>query len=462
MPAVEQQGIEPVPPEQQTAGPRDLFAINFTFLLNPVMLVLGALVVTDGGLPLPWAVLATVVGTALAFGMLVVVAEPGVDDGLSGQVAMRGTFGVIGARALTSPYRMIAATYWFATQALAGAFGVQALVLALFDVRLRVVPVALVLAAIHATLGVLGFDVMRWIVKVVLPLSIGGALLLSALFVSSDNPRHDLGRILDSPDQRFTWVGFATYVTVFCGSSLTLVTNVADFCRYTPTRQAMRRGLTASALIAGLITTTVGGATAVATGETNPFVAAVDLTGSSLVLALLLLALIVQSLAVNLTNVYTAGMSLLNASPALGRVRATVIVGAVAVALSAFPSVIERAGAWITHLGNVAAPLTGVVLADYLVRQSRRLDVPALYQTTGRYWYWHGVNVGAVLATAIGVAAYTFAPHSLLKALVGVGVGAVVYLALAPLSTRIGGDNNATDWTSELATGHGTQRQVDS
>ena len=43
-----------------------------------------------------------------------------------------------------------------------------------------------------------------------------------------------------------TWLGFATFVTVMCGSSLTLVTNVADVCRYTPTRSDMQIGLAAS------------------------------------------------------------------------------------------------------------------------------------------------------------------------------------------------------------------------
>ena len=52
MPEIEEYGVEPVPTELRTAGWRTLFAINFTFFLNPVMYVLGALAVVDGGLPL--------------------------------------------------------------------------------------------------------------------------------------------------------------------------------------------------------------------------------------------------------------------------------------------------------------------------------------------------------------------------------------------------------------------------
>ena len=91
MPAVEEYGVEPIPAELRTVGWRDLFAINFTFFLNPVMYVLGALAVVAGGLPLPWAVAAMVLGQVLAYACLCVVAQAGVDYGLPGQVAMRAS-----------------------------------------------------------------------------------------------------------------------------------------------------------------------------------------------------------------------------------------------------------------------------------------------------------------------------------------------------------------------------------
>ncbi|MBM3679307.1 MAG: hypothetical protein FJW96_15755, partial [Actinobacteria bacterium] len=273
MPAVEEYGVEPIPAELRTARWGTLFAINFTFFLNPVMCVLGAFAVLGGGLPLWWAVVATVVGQALAFGLLVVIAQPGVDDGLPGQVAMRAHFGLLGARALTSPYRVIAAVYWFATQALTAAFGVQALVQVLADTRLPVVPVALGFAVVQAGLAVLGFDVMRWLFRVVLPLSLGAAGLLIALYLATDDPRYGVSRVFESPEQRFTWTGFATYVTIIAVASLTFVTNMADFCRYTPTRTDMRIGLVASSLTAVALTTFIGAYVAVAAGESNPFVA---------------------------------------------------------------------------------------------------------------------------------------------------------------------------------------------
>jgi NCS1 nucleoside transporter family len=428
VPVVEQYGVEPIPRELQKVGWRDLFAINFTFYLNPVMYVLGALAVVAGGLPLAWAIAAMVIGQALAFACLVVVAQPGVDYGLQGQVAQRANLGFWGARTLSSPYRVIAATYWFAAQALAGALGIQAVVQAMSGRHLSLVPTALVLGAFHAFLAVLGFDVMRYVLRVVLPLSLALTGVLVALYLASDDPRFALGRAFDSPEQQLTWTGFATFVTVACGASLTLVTNIADLCRYTPTRRAMRIGLGLSAVLAVAVTTFVGGYAATATGDTNPFVAVTDLTSSDALLLVLLVAIVVQGLAANITNVYTAGLSLVNSVPRLGRFRATVIVAIGAVVLSGFTDVVDHAQRWITHLGNVAAPLTGVILADYLFVHRARLDVPALFDPNGRYRYLNGVNVAALAGVAVGVGVYYALPQAWLKVVWGIALGALAYL----------------------------------
>jgi NCS1 nucleoside transporter family len=435
VPAVEGYGVEPVPAELRTAGWRDLFAINFTFFLNPVMYLLGAFAVVDGGLPLWWAIAAVVLGQAIAYAALIVIAQPGVDYGLPGQVAMRATLGYWGARLLSSPYRVVAATYWFAAQALTGGLGIQALVKAMpGHHHLPLVPTALCLAAFHAVLAVLGFDVMRWLLRVVLPVSLGFTAILIGLYLSSGEHAFDVGRVFASPHQHLTWVGFAKYVTVMGGASLTLVGNIADFCRYTPTRRDMRIGLFSSAIVASVVTTFVGGYAAAATGETNPFVAVSQLTSSTVLLVVLAVAIVVQGIAANITNVYTAGLSLVNTLPPLGRIRATILVAIGAVTLSGFQDFVNHAQKWITHLGNVAGPLTGVVLADYLILKRQRIEVDELFDPNGRYRYLNGVNLEALLGVAGGVAVYYALPDSWLKLAWGIGAGAAIYLALVALA----------------------------
>ena len=273
-------------------------------------------------------------------------------------------------------------------------------------------------------MAALGFDVMRWLLRVVLPLSLGSAAVLVYLYLASDDPAFAVGRVFESPDQQLTWVGFATFVTVMCGASLTLVTNVADFCRYTPTRRDMRIGLIASALLSAVVTTFVGGYVAAATGETNPFVAAAALTTSDVVLALLLVAIVVQTFSANLTNVYTAGMSLVNAVPRLGRLPATIVAGSLAVVLSGFPGFIEEAQT-LDH-----PPRERGGSADR--RRPRRLRARAAaahrragaVSTPRRYRYAWGVNLAAVAATALGVGVFYAVPHELVKVVWGVSSAA--------------------------------------
>ena len=148
-------------------------------------------------------------------------------------------------------------------------------------------------------------------------------------------------------------------------------------------------------------------------------------------IGLVLVAIVVQTFAANITNVYTGGLSLVSSLPSLGRVLATAAVGLVSIVLSGFPALIQEAQSWITHLGNVAAPLTGVILADYLVRQRGRLDVEALFDTAGRYRYLRGVNVEAVVAVGFAVGVYYAVPDGWLKVAWGLGAGAATYLTLA-------------------------------
>ena len=327
---------------------------------------------------------------------------------------------------------MIAATYWFAAQAIAAAYAIQAVVQAMGAGKPPLVPVALAVAVFQATLAVLGFDVMRWLLRVVLPLSLalrrgdGRAVRLHGrpevrrrTRVRLARPAPHLGRVRGRghADGRL---------------DLTLVTSVADFCRYTPTRRDVRIGLTASALAAALVDTFIGGYAAAATGETNPFVAVADLTTSKVLLALLLVAIVVQGISANIGNVYTAGLSLVNTLPVLGRLRATIIVAVAAVGLSAAPDVIDSAHAGSSTSGTSRRRSQAVMLVDYVVVKRRQIDVKGLFDPNGPYRYLNGINVAAFAAIASGVALYYALPQSWLKIAWGLGAAAAVYLLLRP------------------------------
>lgn len=437
MPVIEEIGIQPVPREQRTGTWADLFAINFAFAVNPLYFVLGALAVTEFGLPLWWAVLCSVLGVLLAFAILTPLAQVGSDYGIPGQVSLRAFLGIWGARGLSSGYRTIAALYWFAAQAITAAYAVRALVDALAGVRPGIVPVAVGLAAVQALLAVVGFDVIRYVSKVVLPLGLAFVGVMLGLYLSSNDPRFAVGRVFHSPDQHLRWAGFAAWLTLIVGSTLTFLPSVADITRYTRTRRDIRIGLVASSALAMVVTTFVGAYAAAATGSgKGSFEVVTTLTGSKPILAFVLLALVIQVTSVNIGNAYQVGLSLVNAAPRLGRPFATAVGACAGIALAAVPDLVDSAASWTTRLGNVSAPLAGVVIVEYLVIKRQQIDVEALFDPRGRYRYVGGINVAAMISIAIGVAVYSLVPDSLVKVAWGGGVAALVYLLLQPVQQR--------------------------
>ena len=434
---IERYGVEPVPEAERTTGWRDLFAILFTWNSSPLVLVLGALAASAGGLPVWWA--ATVLGLGALLGslMLIVAAQVGVDYGLPGQVAMRGTFGLLGARGLTSPYRIVATVYWFAAQALAAAIGVRELVRALADYDLGLVPTALAIAAIGAVLAVIGFDALRYFVRIVMPLTLIALVIMVALFLTTDDAAFATSAVLSSSEFKFTWVAFATFLTAFWAGQLTAIMSVADFARYARSRRQMRVGIVGGTALGTFVAAWVGAYAAVAIGSSTPFAAAAGLTSQKVLLAILLVAILAQAISSNIMNVYQAGLSLVNTIPRLGRLVSTLLVSAVAVSISGFPDLINDAQQWFTHLGNVAAPIAGVLLMDYAVFKRTQLDVIALFEPRGRYRYIGGINPAALVAVGVGVAVYYAVPESWVKVAWGFGITAGLYAVLALAQARL-------------------------
>ena len=436
-PRAEELGIQPVPAAGRTGTWLDLFAINIAFGINPLYFIFGSIGVIVFDLQLWWAVIALTLAQTIAYAVLALIARIGSDHGVPGQVGMRAFLGYRGA-SISSAYRTIAALYWFATQAITTAYALQALAVPLAGWHLRVVPTALVLAAVQGLLAVLGFDVLRYATKVILPLGVAFIAVVLGLYISSDRPEFAVGHVFASNGHHLQWTHFWAYVTLVVGSQLTFLPSIADFSRYTRSRRDSDIGLHGSALVNAVVVTFVGGFGAVAVNATrSPFDIATTLTDSKAILAFLVLAVIVQCVGVNVINAYSAGMSIANIAPRFGRVLATAIGAVAGVVLSSFPDFLNSAADWISHLGNLASPLAGVVLVEYLWLQRQKIDVDALYDPQGRYRFFAGFNVAAVVAIAAGVAVYYVVPQELIRFAWAGGSAAALYVVLERLQRRV-------------------------
>jgi nucleobase:cation symporter-1, NCS1 family len=121
---------------------------------------------------------------------------------------------------------------------------------------------------------------------------------------------------------------------------------------------------------------------------------------------------------INVLNLYTGGLSLSNIFDKLGRFWTTLVISILGVALSAVPDVVKSYTSYAGLLGNVFSPIGGVLIADYLVMKRSRIDLVALFERGGIYWYWRGFNPIAIAWTALGFVIYMYViPTAMIKTL---------------------------------------------
>jgi nucleobase:cation symporter-1, NCS1 family len=438
---VEQFGIEPVPPELKTVRWHDIFSIIFGFALNPGSMLVGGMAVVSG-LSFLGAVGAITSGVLLATVFYTIMATLGVDYGLPGQVATRMVYGLRGAKWIPSLLRTIASTYWFAYQTVAGSLAVVAILDRWTGTQHSLVMVSITFAVLQAVVAIIGYDSLKHLSRIALPFKILILSYVILLMATSGNPGFSPTEVLTYPGKPDTnWLLFVTWMNVVAAGSLTMVTDAADFCRYTRSRADMWWGTLLGKVGGGCFAALLGAYGAAATlGKTaNVFevVSSLDIGWISLLMFLVVIAL--DNWTINVLNLYTGGLSLSNMFERLGRFWTTVIISLLGIALSATPDVVKGYTSYVGMLGNIFSPIGGVLLADYLFVKRMQVDIVALFEPDGSYRYWKGINPIAVAWTAIGFLAYMYViPAEWIRVLVTViTTGAGYWATVQLLSPRV-------------------------
>jgi purine-cytosine permease-like protein len=231
----------------------------FNFLINPGSLLTGGLAVA-AGLPFVAAVGAQVIGTAVALVAYVVMATIGVDYGIPGQVATRAVYGLCGARAIPSLLRTVASIYWFAFQTLAGASVIVAMLAKITGTTYPLIGVALVFGIIQACVAVVGFNSLKVLSRVALPIKLLVMAYLFVLFAGHDDPNFGVAAVLSYPSTiGWHWVLFAGWVNVTIASWFTSIADAADFARYSRSRNDMWVATFTAGTLGMLLSTALGG-----------------------------------------------------------------------------------------------------------------------------------------------------------------------------------------------------------
>jgi purine-cytosine permease-like protein len=265
---------------------------------------------------------------------------------------------------------------------------------------------------LQAFVAIVGYNSLKHLSRIALPLKLG--ILGYALFVmmTNNDPHFSPAAVIGyAGTDKGSWLAFITWVNVLAANSLTMVTDSADFCRYTRGRWDMWWGTTCGKLGGAFFSALLGAYAASATlGHTaNMFQVVADLSTWWLPLLAFVVVIALDNWTINVLNLYTGGLSLLNIFEGLGRFWATLIISVLGIALSVVPDVVSGYTSYVGMLGNFFSPIAGILVADYVLVKRMQIDVVALFERDGPYWYWRGFNLVAVVWTIAGFLIYMFA-----------------------------------------------------
>jgi NCS1 family nucleobase:cation symporter-1 len=203
--------------------------------------------------------------------------------------------------------------------------------------------------------------------------------------------------------------------------------------RFARTERASFWGTWGGLVVIATLFGVVGGIATITTGSSDPSVWATRSGLGVPALGIIILSTIINSA----MFLYCSVIALRTAAPRLGYHWIAILVALPPILFIYQGSLATSFSDILTIGGAFIAPYWGVALGDYFFVRRQRLDLVALYQPRGAYWYTSGYNLAALGVWAGGVVAWMFlggwlSPYSVLR--IAPGESAFAYLtATAPV-----------------------------
>ena len=444
---VEVRGVEVIPDSDRHGHPRELFFIWMTSNLTVLYLVFGGILISLG-LTIWQAVLAAVVGNAF-YVLIGIASTAGPPAGTSTLMISRASYGHNGNR-------LSAFCSWISLvgfEAINLAFGAFALFALADDLGWHVGTfgkAVLLGLNIAVTFGVavLGHaTIVRF--QQFFALALGLITIGLVAFTLGDVNWSYAPKV--ALHGTAAWVAFSAGLTLILTGPLSWSVLPADFTRYMPRRSsapAIVFWTTLGAIVPALVLTILGVLVSTVIDPTN-LTASMKGIVPGWFYPLFLVVVAVGTTANNILGIYSSGLALQSLGLRVHRAVAVSIDAVIgggmavyAVFISDFTTTLSEFLQWALFWW---APFLGIFIVDLVLRR-RDYDGPELERERGgRYWYDRGFRWrGLIALIAGGVCTALFAQTTHLKgalsthllsggdisALVGMAVGALLYLAL--------------------------------
>lgn len=376
-----------------------------------------------------WQAMMTILaGNTIVLVPMILNAHAGTKYGVSFPVLCRAAFGTRGAN-VPAMLRAIVACGWFGIQTWIGGAAIDALLAAvwgwwdhifggasIFGVAAHTWIACSLFWMIEVFIILKGIEGIKFLETWSAPLLlIGGAALLAWASYRAGG----LGRVLNESSalqkqHNNFWAIFPGALTASVGYWATLSLNIPDFTRYARSQRSQITGqalglpftMTAFAFIGVAVTS----ATLLIYGTAIPD--PVELMKRFDSLAVVLFATVIifaAQISTNMAaNVVSPSNDFSNLNPKVisyvGGGLITAVIGILMMPWKLLASMGDYIFTWLIGYSGLMGAIAGILICDYWVLRRQRLDLPALFDTTGRYSYSNGFNWRAIFALALAVA----------------------------------------------------------
>ncbi len=318
--------------------------------------------------------------------------------GLPQMISSRAQFGVLGA---AIPLVLVIVMYLGFTatgtvlsgQAINELFGIDAPVVGI-----------LLFVALVAVISIFGYELIHAVGRIASLIGVVGLAYLAVRLFT----QHDVGAAVAGP--QFEMATFLLAISLGAGWQLTYGPYVADYSRYlpadTPDRSVFLATLGGSVL-GSQLSMTFGVLVAAVAGDaflSNQVGWLGDLAGPALVAALVYALIVVGKLTVTCLNAYGSFMCAATAVTAFTGKRAVsrtargvfvtaMLLVAAVIAIAATADFLNNFKNFVLLLLMVFTPWSAINLTDYYLISKEKVDIPALYDPSGRYGSWNMIAI---------------------------------------------------------------------
>ena len=390
-------GIDPVPPDRRPLNGLDVGVLWGNLGITLTLPVVGAFLVP--ALSFRQALLAIVVGALIGNLMLAAAARVGADTGAPAMVTYRGPLGLRGSY-LPTIFNVMQNIGWGAFELYIISVVMAGLLDRYTNRGLRVMWVIVfglvcMLMAVGGPIAV----VRRWIRRYAVWAVIASSVYLTLYMLT----QYDLGAFWSAPGKG----GFPSFwqgVDLVISLPVSWVPLVADYTRFARTGRSAFWGTGVGYFLANVWFFVIGVLLALGGPGADPGKPAAFI-GALLAIPVGWLAMLI--LAIDETdeafaNIYSASVSVQNASPRLSQRTLSVVIGAICTGLALIVNVVDYEN-FLFLLGALFVPLFGVLVADYFILRRGRYDQEEMYGVQMR-----PARFAPILAWIVGFFAYNW------------------------------------------------------